>query len=90
MEFAAVEVGDALDRAREVNDGSAGEDLAGAGLGADQGREVHGVAAVPSVDLHGLPYVEPDPDGQRKVRSRLRPLETAALNLDRRADRLAR
>ena len=88
MQLPAIDVADALDRASEVNDALTAQDLSRTGLPAQPRREVQGSPAEPALDLNRLACVQPDPDGEREIRSRQRLLEKPRLQLDRRPDRL--
>ncbi len=88
MQLPAIDVGDAIERASEVNDALTAQDLAGAGLPAQPRREVQGPTPVSALDLNRLARIQPDPHGEREIRSRQRLLQEARLQLDRRPDRL--
>ena len=90
VQLAAIEVADAVNRASEVNDALTAQDLAGTGLPAQPRREVQCPTAEPALDLNRLAGIQPDPHGEREIRSRQRLLKKTRLQLDRRPDRLTR
>ena len=71
MQLPAIHVLNALDRAGQVDQALTAEDLARSGLAAEPRREVQGPAAEPALDRNGLTSVQPDPDWEREIRSRL-------------------
>ena len=63
MDLAALDVAQALDLPGQVRDLLAGQDLAGAGLAAQPGRQVQRPAPVSAFYRDGLAGVEADADG---------------------------
>jgi len=84
-----IDVSGVLDPAREMRDLAGGEDLPGASLTAEPGREVQRGAPVAPLDRNGLSGVEPDPHRERELRLLEGLLHEALLKVDGGADRLA-
>ena len=80
----------AVDPPREVRDLPRREDLAGASLAAQAGREVQGASSISPLHLDRLAGVETDPDRQRQLGVVQRFVDEPFLQVDGGADRLPR
>jgi hypothetical protein len=90
VQHAAVDVADAVHCAGDVHEALRGEDLSRTGFAAQPRSDVENATAVPGPDRDGLADVESDAHRERHVGGRPRLVEEAALQVDRRPDRLAR
>ena len=66
MQGATLDVLNAVDPGRKVDDGLGGQDLPGSGLRAETRREVQGTAAIAALDRDRLAGVQPDPHTARE------------------------